>query len=178
LRELNPIFEAIEQVKSQQGGMFGDAPMDFPEIIARVRQAENEARLAEGKTLLMDVNPDEIRQSMVNAQETIDAANELQARIDEARALEAEPVVQTETIEAKREASRALLGDDGQQVMLHNIGQEMPDMVYEVEDGNGNVVKMTVEEVEAAQNSILEQAEIDEAAMGKAVECVLNNQGI
>lgn len=141
---------------------------DVQEALAQVRNENGEPVF----------DADAIRQGVDVAKRVVDAIGEVQARIDEVRALDAEHAVQTETVEAKREASRALLGDDGQQVMLHNIGQEMPDMAYEVEDGNGNVVKMTVAEIEAVQSSILEQAEIDKAAMGKAVECVLNNQGI
>ena len=40
------------------------------------------------------------------------------------------------------------------------------------------IKEMNIEELEAIQANLLDEADVDEAAIGKAVECILNNEGI
>ena len=178
MRELEPIFEAIKQAKETSGGMFGGEMMDLPEILSRVRQAQNEARLAEGKPLLMDIDAEEMRQSFKAAQELIDSAKELSAKVEDARAREESVLEDTVTTETKRETARSILSEDGQQVMLRNVANENPGLRFKVSDENGNPIDVNIEELEAIQASLLDEADVDEAAIGKAVECILNNEGI
>lgn len=177
MRELDPIFEAIRQVQDSMGGMFGDEPMDLPEILSRVRQAQNEVRLAEGKPLLMDIDAEEMRQSMAMAQQAIDAANEVQARIDEARALEAEQMVDTEAVDPV-ERSRAMLTEDADAVRVAELSEEMPDMLFDVEGADGQLVKLSIADIQALNEADLARADTEAVSMGEVFACVDLNRGI
>ena len=151
------------QVEVEQGVV-----SETDRVIQNVEDALVQIKDADGNPLL-DAGAVHEELSMVKL--AIDAVND-------ARALNEQFTAQTNTLEAKRESARAVFGEDGQQVMLHNIGQEMPAQTYRIQDANGNVVDMTIADIEAEQARLLEQAETDQAAMGKAIECILNNQGI
>lgn len=137
-------------------------------VIKNVEDTLVQIKDADGSPLL---DADAVHEGLSVVKLAIDAVND-------ARALNERLTAQTNTLEAKRESARAVLSEDGQQAMLHNIGEEMPGQTYRIQDANGNVVDMTIADIEAEQARLLEQAKTDQAAMGKAIECILNNQGI
>ena len=151
------------QVEVEQGVV-----SETDRVIKNVEDTLVQIKDADGNPLL---DADAVHEGLSVVKLAIDAVND-------ARALNEQLTAQTNTLEAKRESARAVLSEDGQQAMLHNIGEEMPGQTYRIQDANGNVVNMTIADIEAEQARLLEQAETDQAAMGKAIECILNNQGI
>lgn len=172
MRELDPIFEAIKASQNSAGSMFGDEVLDLPEILSRVRQAENEARLAEGKPLLMDIDAEEMRQGIKAAQEMIEAVEEMQTR-----ALEAEQVQDTQAVDPV-ERSRQMLTQDADAVRVQELLEEMPEMLFDIEDENGQMVKMSIADIAALNEADLAKADTEAASMGEVFACVDLNRGI
>lgn len=172
MRELDPIFEAIKASQDSAGSMFGDEVLDLPEILSRVRQAENEARLAEGKPLLMDIDAEEMRQGIKAAQEMIEAVEEMQTR-----ALEAEQVQDTQAVDPV-ERSRQMLTQDADAVRVQELSEEMPEMLFDIEDENGQMVKMSIADITALNEADLAKADTEAASMGEVFACVDLNRGI
>lgn len=172
MRELDPIFEAIKASQDSAGSMFGEEVLDLPEILSRVRQAENEARLAEGKPLLMDIDAEEMRQGIKAAQEMIEAVEEMQTR-----ALEAEQVQDTQAVDPV-ERSRQMLTQDADAVRVQELSEEMPEMLFDIEDENGQMVKMSIADITALNEADLAKADTEAASMGEVFACVDLNRGI
>lgn len=172
MRELDPIFEAIKASQDSAGSMFGDEVLDLPEILSRVRQAENEARLAEGKPLLMDIDAEEMRQGIKAAQEMIEAVEEMQTR-----ALEAEQVQDTQAVDHV-ERSRQMLTQDADAVRVQELSEEMPEMLFDIEDENGQMVKLSIADITALNEADLAKADTEAASMGEVFACVDLNRGI
>lgn len=172
MRELDPIFEAIKASQDSAGSMFGDEVLDLPEILSRVRQAENEARLAEGKPLLMDIDAEEMRQGIKAAQEMIEAVEEMQTR-----ALETEQVQDTQAVDPV-ERSRQMLTQDADAVRVQELSEEMPEMLFDIEDENGQMVKMSIADITALNEADLAKADTEAASMGEVFACVDLNRGI
>ncbi len=172
MRELDPIFEAIKASQDSAGSMFGDEVLDLPEILSRVRQAENEARLAEGKPLLMDIDAEEMRQGIKAAQEMIEAVEEMQTR-----ALEGEQVQDTQAVDPV-ERSRQMLTQDADAVRVQELSEEMPEMLFDIEDENGQVVKMSIADITVLNEADLAKADTEAASMGEVFACVDLNRGI
>ena len=171
MRELEPIFDAIKQAQESAGGMFGGEMMDLPEILSRVRQAQNEARLAEGKPLLMDIDAEEMRQGIKAAQKAIDAAEA------QAHALEAQQMADTQAVDPV-ERSRQMLTENADSVRVAELAEEMPDMLFEIEGDNGQMVKLSIADIEKLNEADLARAETEAISMGESFACVDLNRGI
>ena len=56
--------------------------------------------------------------------------------------------------------------------------EQNPDQVFSILDDNGQTVRGTADELLAAIDEEIRQADIEAAATGRAVECILRNNGI
>ena len=171
MRELDLIFDAIKQAQESAGGMFGGEMMDLPEILSRVRQAQNEARLAEGKPLLMDIDAEEMRQGLKAAQELKEAVEA------QARALEAQQVADTQAVDPV-ERSRQMLTENADAVRVAELAEEMPDMPFKIEGDNGQEVELSIAEIMKLNEADLARAETEAISMGESFACVDLNRGI
>lgn len=171
MRELDLIFDAIKQAQESAGGMFGGEMMDLPEILSRVRQAQNEARLAEGKPLLMDIDAEEMRQGLKAAQELKEAAEA------QARALEAQQMADTQAVDPV-ERSRQMLTKDADAARVSELAEEMPDILFDIDGPDGKPIKMSAADIAALNESELARAETEAVSMGEVFACVDLNRGI
>lgn len=178
MRELNPIFDAIDQVRAQGGGFFEEAPMDFADILANVRRVQNEALLNEGKPLLMDIDPNEIRQGMalarqafeeMKAEETVAPVKE--ELVDTVQTTEEQPVNPVEK-------SRALLTEDADAIRIDELQEELGDMTFSVEGENGQMFDLSIDEIKALNEAELATADTESASLGEVFACVDLNRGI
>ena len=171
MRELDLIFDAIKQAQESAGGMFGGEMMDLPEILSRVRQAQNEARLSEGKPLLMDIDAEEMRQGLKAAQELKEAVE------SQARALEAQQMTDTQAVDPV-ERSRQMLTKDADAARVSELAEEMPDILFDIDGPDGKPIKMSAADIAALNESELARAETEAVSMGEVFACVDLNRGI
>lgn len=80
-------------------------------------------------------------------------------------------------IDAQRARAQEVLNHPNK-VTVENLALDSPDMTFDFIDENGNKTKMTAKEVLEMNERDLYEAEVEDAAMGRAIECIVNNNGV
>lgn len=117
------------------------------------------------------------------------ATDEVVAKVEETQMIDETPVTQkdvessaglfeeAQALEAEREQAMKVLTNP-EETMVQNLAVERPDAVYKVKDAEGNDVTLTAQEILEMNQKNLEQAKIEQSALGRAAECVINNNGL
>lgn len=84
---------------------------------------------------------------------------------------------QAQELEAKRSKAVEML-ENPNKVSVENIALENPELAFDFVDESGNKTKMTAQEVLEANERELAGADVQESVVGRAVECVVNNNGV
>ncbi len=117
------------------------------------------------------------------------ATDDVVAKVEETQMIEETPVTQkdvessaglfeeAQALEAEREQAMKVLTNP-EETMVQNLAVERPDAVYKVKDAEGNDVTLTAQEILEMNQKNLEQAKIEQSALGRAAECVINNNGL
>lgn len=134
-----------------------------------------------------------IQKAMDEAKQIAEAAqratDDVIAKVEETQMIDETPVTQkdvessaglfeeAQALEAERAQAMKVL-TNSEETMVQNLAIERPDAVYKVKDAEGNDVTLTAQEILEMNQKNLEQAKIEQSALGRAVECVINNNGL
>ena len=87
--------------------------------------------------------------------------------------------LQSQTVEAARQQSLDVLNSETSLDARANfIRGQNPDQIFRVLDENGMEVQGTLDDLLSRADQEAQQAQVEAAGMGRAVECILRNGGI
>ena len=184
-RTLNPLIDWAENAaKAADGGLFGgdaEVHVDLADVVGQLRNIINEQRVDAGLDPLPEIDIETMRnqiQSLTNAAEA--AVDEVNARLEtEMTQADAELSNQADAMEAQRQQSLSVLNEGtGIDARAQFLMQQNPDQIYRVLDENGMEIQGTLDDLLAQADADVQQAQIEAAGIGRAVECVLRNGGI
>lgn len=184
-RTLNPLIDWAENAaKAADGGLFGgdaEVHVDLADVVGQLRNIINEQRVEAGLDPLPEIDIETMRdqiQSLTNAAEA--AVDEVNARLEtEMTQADTELSNQADAMEAQRQQSLSVLNEDtGIDARAQFLMQQNPDQIYRVLDENGMEIQGTLDDLLAQADADVQQAQIEAAGIGRAVECVLRNGGI
>ena len=184
-RTFNPLIDWAENAaKAADGGLFGgdaEVHVDLADVVGQLRNIINEQRAEAGLEPLPEIDVDAIRDqiqsSVAMVSETVDEVN---ARLEaETAQAESDLATQAEAVEAQRQQSLAVLAEKTSlDARAQFLMQQNPDQIYRVLDENGMEVQGTINDLLAQADADMQQAQVEAAGIGRAVECVLRNGGI
>ena len=178
---LRPLSDwARNAIDATDGGMFGEdfaVNVDLADLAQQFVDIQNIERNVRGLDPLPDIDKPALRRLIEQTRQTTDEVN---AQLDALAARDAEDVAQAQaqqTVDLARSAE-VLNPETSGSARLAFAVEQNPDQMFSILDDNGQVVRGTADELFAAIDEEVRQADTEAAATGRAVECILRNNGI
>lgn len=178
---LRPLSDwARNAIDATDGGMFGEdfaVNVDLADLAQQLVDIQNVERNVRGLDPLPDIDKPVLRRLIEQTRQTTDEVN---AQLDALAAREAEDAAQGQAQQAVDLARSAevLNPETSDSARLAFAVEQNPDQMFSILDDNGQVVRGTADELFAAIDEEVRQADTEAAATGRAVECILRNNGI
>lgn len=178
---LRPLSDwARNAIDATDGGMFGEdfaVNVDLADLAQQFVDIQNIERNVRGLEPLPDVDKPALRRLIEQTRQTTDEVN---AQLDALAARDAEEAAQAQAqqeVDLARSAE-VLNPETSDSARLAFAVEQNPDQMFSILDDNGQVVRGTADELFAAIDEEARQADTEAAATGRAVECILRNNGI
>lgn len=178
---LRPLSDwARNAIDATDGGMFGDdfaVNVDLADLAQQLVDIQNVERNVRGLEPLPDVDKPALRRLIEQTRQTTDEVN---AQLDALAARDAEEAAQAQAqqeVDLARSAE-VLNPETSDSARLAFAVEQNPDQMFSILGENGQVVRGTADELFAAIDEEVRQADTEAAATGRAVECILRNNGI
>lgn len=178
---LRPLSDwARNAIDATDGGMFVDdfaVNVDLADLAQQLVDIQNVERNVRGLEPLPDVDKPALRRLIEQTRQTTDEVN---AQLDALAARDAEEAAQAQAqqeVDLARSAE-VLNPETSDSARLAFAVEQNPNQMFSILDDNGQMVRGTADELLAAIDEEIRQADIEAAATGRAVECILRNNGI